>query len=128
MQSLYLDKTARTPLIILDPTQNTFEIKGRSIPENSVEFYAPVMKWLENYRHNPNEKTRLVVRLEYFNTSSSKCLIDILRQLELIHTEGGRVALEWYYEEEDEDMRESGEDFKEILKIPIHMIAFKSDR
>lgn len=127
MHSLYLNKTTRTPQIILDPSKEVFEIQGRSIPENSVDFYRPVMQWLEEYRRNPNEKTRLVVRLEYFNTSSSKCLVDLLRKLEKIHLDGKQVELEWYYEEQDEDMKESGEDFKEILKIPIFMIALQSD-
>lgn len=125
MQSLYLDKTNRTPQIILDPKQELFEIKGRSIPENSVAFYEPVIKWIEEYRKEPNQNTCLVMRLEYFNTSSSKCLIELLRKLETIHTDGHTVEMEWYYEEQDEDMRESGEDFKEILKIPIQMIALE---
>lgn len=127
MHSLYLDKTTRTPQIILDPKKEIFEIQGRSIPENSVDFYLPVMQWMDEYRRNPNEKTRFVVRLEYFNTSSSKCLIDVLRKLERIHLDGKPVELEWYYEEQDEDMKESGEDFKEILKIPFFMIALESE-
>lgn len=128
MQSLYLDKTNRTPQIILDPQKDHFEIKGRSIPENSVDFYQPVMEWMDAYRQSPNKYTRLVVRLEYFNTSSSKCLVELLRKLEHIFLDGHEVELEWYYEEQDEDMRESGEDFKEILKIPIRMIALEADR
>jgi hypothetical protein len=127
MQSLYLDKTNRTPQIILDPKQELFEIKGRSIPENSVAFYEPVISWIEEYRKEPNQNTRLVVRLEYFNTASSKCLIELLRKLETIHLGGHAVEMEWYYEKQDEDMRESGEDFKEILKIPIQMIALEEN-
>lgn len=127
MHSLYLKKTTRTPEIVLDPSQKIFEIQGRSIPENSVDFYKPVMQWMDAYRHKPNDKTRLVVRLEYFNTSSSKCLIDILRKLEKIYLDGKEVELEWYYEEQDEDMKESGEDFKEILKLPFYMIALESE-
>jgi len=127
MQSMYLDKTNRTPQIILDPRKEIFEIRGRSIPENSVDFYKPVMEWMDEYRKQPNEKTRLVFCLEYFNTSSSKCLVEILRKLEAIHLDGNYVEMEWYYEERDEDMRESGEDFKEILKIPIRMIALNPE-
>lgn len=127
MQSMYLDKTNRTPQIILDPRKEIFEIRGRSIPENSVDFYKPVMEWMDEYRKQPNDKTRLVFCLEYFNTSSSKCLVEILRKLEAIHLDGKHVEMEWYYEEQDEDMRESGEDFKEILKIPIRMIALNPE-
>jgi hypothetical protein len=127
MDSLYLNKTSRTPQISLDPKQQIFEIEGRSIPENSVDFYKPVMQWMDFYRQHPNDKTRFVIRLEYFNTSSSKCLIDILRKLEKIYLDGHDVELEWYFEEKDDDMRESGEDFKEILKIPIRMIALDNE-
>lgn len=127
MNSLYQSKTPRTPEIILDPKQGIFEIAGRSIPENSVEFYQPVMRWMDAYRQEPNHQTRFVVKLEYFNTSSSKCLVDILRKLEKIHTDGQNVILEWHYDEDDDDMRESGEDFKEILKLPVLMIPFKNE-
>jgi hypothetical protein len=127
MQSMYLDRTNRTPKITLDPRENIFEIKGRSIPENSVDFYKPVMDWMDEYRKQPNSKTRFVVRLEYYNTSSSKCLVEIMRKLEMIYLDGNQVEMEWYYEEQDEDMRESGEDFKEILKIPIRMIALNTE-
>jgi len=127
MRSLYFDKTTRTPKITLDPQKNVFEIQGRSIPENSVAFYEPVMQWVEEYSKSPNQNTRMVVRLEYFNTSSSKCLVDLFRKLEGIHLDGHQVELDWYYEEQDEDMKESGEDFKEMLKVPFHLLSVDSD-
>ncbi|MDF9797292.1 hypothetical protein OKW21_002555 [Catalinimonas alkaloidigena] len=125
MNSLYQSKTPRTPEIILDPKNGIFEIEGRSIPENSVDFYQKVMQWMDAYRKEPNSHTKFVIKLEYFNTSSSKCLVDILRKLEKIYTDGNDVVLEWHYDDEDDDMRESGEDFEEILKIPVHMIPFR---
>jgi hypothetical protein len=64
--------------------------------------------------------------LEYFNTSSSKCLIDIFRKLESLYLQEQDVVIFWYYEEEDEDMKESGEDFKDILKVPIEMVSYKT--
>lgn len=127
MNSLYQSKTPRTPEIILDPKQGIFEIEGRSIPENSVEFYQPLMRWMDAYRQEPNLQTKFVIKLEYFNTSSSKCLVDILRKLEKIHNDGKEVILEWHYDEDDDDMRESGEDFKELLKLPVRMIPFKNE-
>lgn len=127
MNSLYQSKTPRTPEIILDPKNGVFEIEGRSIPENSVDFYQKVMQWMDAYRKEPNPQTKFVVKLEYFNTSSSKCLVDILRKLEKIYTDGNDVVLEWHYDEEDDDMRESGEDFEEILKIPVRMMPFRDE-
>lgn len=127
MNSLYFAKTSKTPEITFDPKNEVFEIVGRSIPENSVEFYRPVMEWLDAYQKEPDDYLYLIVKLEYFNTSSSKCLIDIFRKLEKMHNNGQQVLIKWYFEEEDEDMKESGEDFKDILKVPVEMIAYTSE-
>lgn len=126
MQSLSLSKKNKTPEVIFDPEKGLFEISGRSIPENSVDFYKPILDWLEDYIQQPNENTRFTVKLEYFNTSSSKCLIDIFRKLEMMYLQDHDVIIYWYYEEEDEDMKESGEDFKDILKVPIEMVSYKT--
>ncbi len=127
MNSLYLAKTSKTPEIAFDPKSEIFEISGRSIPENSVEFYRPVMEWLDAFQKEKGSSIILLVRLEYFNTSSSKCMIDIFRKLEKMHFNGHNVVIKWYYEEQDEDMKESGEDFKDILKVPLEMIGYISE-
>ncbi len=122
MNSFYLEPTPKTPKISFNVEDGSFEISGRSIPENSIEFYKPVLEWLDEYIPESNGETNLDVKLEYFNTSSSKCLVEIFRRLEKLQKEGKPAAIRWYYEEEDEDMQESGEDFKEIIKLPIKMI------
>ena len=95
--------------------QKRFLISGRSIPENSIEFYKPLLDWLDKYVNNPLESTIFEIKLEYFNTSSSKCLVEIFRKLEKIHDNGKQVSIEWYFDEEDEEYwEESGEDFKEM--------------
>jgi hypothetical protein len=127
MDAYYLEATPKTPKLDFNPDAETFLISGRSIPENSIEFYKPLLDWLDKYVHNPLESTIFEIKLEYFNTSSSKCLVEIFRKLEKIHDNGKKVAVEWYYDEEDEDMEESGEDFKEIIKIPFKMKERKED-
>lgn len=122
MNSFYLEPTPKTPKISFNIEDGSFEISGRSIPENSIEFYKPVLEWLDEYINASNGETNLDVKLEYFNTSSSKCLVEIFRRLEKLKKEGKPAAIRWYYEQEDEDMQESGEDFKEIIKLPIKMI------
>lgn len=77
------------------------------------------MQWLNDYEKSPQDETRLTVRLEYFNTSSSKCLIDIFRKLEQLHYQETTVKVVWYYEDEDEDMKESGEDFRDLVSMPV---------
>jgi hypothetical protein len=127
MDAYYLESTPKTPKLDFNPDADTFLISGRSIPENSIEFYKPLLDWLDKYVQNPLNSTIFEIKLEYFNTSSSKCLVEIFRKLEKILDSGNKVAIEWYFDEEDEDMEESGEDFKEIIKIPFIMKEIKED-
>jgi len=120
MKSFYLAGTNKTPELNFDATTGKFLIEGRSIPENSIEFYKPLFEWLDAYEPQ-EEETTLDVKLEYFNTSSSKCLVEIFRKLEKVMQGGNSVRINWFYEEDDEDMEESGEDFQEIIDIPITM-------
>ena len=114
--------TPKTPKIIFDGRNGKFEISGRSIPENSAKFYSPLMNWVEQYVSKPAEETLINVNLEYFNTSSLKGLIELFRKFEKLLDTGKKVKIFWYYEEEDEDMQESGEDFKLLIKIPIELV------
>lgn len=127
MNRFYQEETSKTPKLNFDGENGLFEISGRSIPENSTEFYRPVLEWLDQFLPAPDEKITLIIKLEYFNTSSSKCLVDIFRKLERMHQLGTTIQVKWYYETEDEDMQDSGLDFKEIIKLPIEMIVLSDE-
>lgn len=122
MESITIDGTQKTPTVNFDPDKGVVEIKGRSIPENSIEFYKPLVDWLEKYAGQAKDKTEVNIQLEYFNTSSSKCILDVFKKLEAIFKSGNEVLINWYYEEDDEDMLEAGEDYQSIIKIPFKMI------
>lgn len=122
MEPLSIAGTAKTPSVSFDAGKGVLEIKGRSIPENSIEFYKPLVDWLENYAESPLDNTKVNVQLEYFNTSSSKCILDVFKKLESIHKGKGEVQINWYYEEDDEDMLEAGEDYESIIRVPFKMI------
>ncbi len=122
MEPILIDGTPKTPTIKFDSATGVFEIKGRSIPENSVEFYKPLIDWLDLYKETPNNKTIVNIKLEYFNTSSSKCILDVFKKLETIHKAKNEVEVNWYYEEDDEDMLEAGEDYESIIRVPFKMI------
>src|SRR5687767_955381 len=81
MDILNLEGTEDTPKIILDKKNGIMEISGRSLPEDSTEFYKPVLDWIENYANDPNSSTVFVFKLEYFNTASSKLILDLLYAL-----------------------------------------------
>nr|WP_320120221.1 DUF1987 domain-containing protein [uncultured Marinifilum sp.] len=122
MNSLVIEGSPKTPTIKFDGNNGTFSIEGRSIPENSLDFYKPVMDWLDSYISEPKNETNVIIRLEYFNTSSSKCILDVFKKLEIIFKRGNKVNIKWHYEEDDEDMLEAGEDYQSIVKIPFTMI------
>lgn len=122
MESLIIEGTTKTPNVHFDGAKGKLEVKGRSIPENSIEFYKPLVDWLEDYGKEPISTTILDVHLEYFNTSSSKCILDVFKKLEAIHKNKYEVQINWYYEEDDEDMLEAGEDYESIIRVPFKMI------
>ncbi len=121
MSNLIISDSIKTPTVLFDIT-GILEIKGKSIPENSLEFYRPVFEWLDIYSQSPAPKTELKISLEYFNTSSSKCLLDILRRLETINLSGkSNVKVLWFYDADDEDMMEAGEDYQALVKVPFEL-------
>lgn len=122
MENLRLVGTTKTPSVSFDATLGTLELKGRSIPENSVEFYTSLLNWISAYSASPKETTTVEIKLEYFNTSSSKCILDLFKQLERLNGKVTEVKVNWYYEKDDEDMEEAGEDYQAIINIPFQMI------
>jgi hypothetical protein len=120
MEKYAIEGTPKTPTISFDIEAGVLEIKGRSIPENSIEFYKPLIDWIGEYGGAPQGKTEVNIQLEYFNTSSSKCILDVFKKLETLS--GTSITINWYYEEDDEDMLEAGEDYQAIVDIPFKMI------
>lgn len=120
MEILNLEGTEDTPKIMLDKENGIFEISGRSLPEDSAEFYAPILDWIEQYGKDPNPQTNFVFKLEYFNTASSKLILDLLSALEDIDG----MSISWYFHEDDEDMEEAGEEFSELVEIPFEFKTY----
>lgn len=118
MDNIKIEGTAKTPTVDFSAA-GKLTIKGRSIPENSIEFYKPLIDWIEHYSRQSQGATEVNVQLEYFNTSSSKCILDLFKKLENVN---GEIVVQWYYEEDDEDMLEAGEDYEAIINIPFKMI------
>jgi len=119
------EQAVKTPFVNFDPQSGNFEMKGKSIPENSALFYKPMFDWLDAYVQQPAAKTQLNIQLDYFNTSSSKFIVDIFKKLELIiKNSKGEALINWMYDENDDDMMEAGEDYKSIIKMPFNLTSF----
>jgi SiaC family regulatory phosphoprotein len=127
MKSFIHKATDVTPEIILSPEENKFIISGKSAPEDVRGLYYPVLEWMEEFvagirRSSPysdRNHLRFKLDLEYFNSSSAKFLFDIFTQLRDLNSEGVPVDIEWYYDEEDTDLREAGEDLSLLCELPF---------
>lgn len=120
MEVINLESTEDTPKIILDRNNGIFEISGRSLPEDSAEYYQPILDWLDEYSKSPNPETVFIFKLEYFNTASSKLILDILSKLETIDN----TTISWFYHEDDEDMEEAGTEFSELVEVPFEFKTY----
>jgi hypothetical protein len=114
-----------TPNIVLDAENKIFEISGRSLPEDVVVFYQPVMDWLDEFGKNPFNDFELSIKLEYFNTASSKLILDILLKLEDIFNNGTPLKVKWFFLASDNDMKEAGEEYSEIVGLPFEITEYK---
>ncbi len=124
METIKIQGTEDTPKVILDKDAEIMEISGRSLPEDVGSFFDPILSWLEEYAQNPLPKTIFNFKLVYFNTASSKLLLDILMKLEEIHEAGNDVLVRWHFPEEDEDMEEAGEEYADIVDIPFEQVSY----
>ena len=117
--------TSNTPAIEFDSVSGVLTISGKSIAEDSQEFYRPLLEALTEYKKQPRLQTTVNLKLVYFNTSSSKSILDVLRLIESLK-DNSEVIINWFYEKEDEDMLEVGEDYCEIVNLPFHMVEVDS--
>ena len=118
MKKLKIKKTPKTPEVFFNP-KGILEISGVSVPENSMGFYQPIIDWLKEYIENPPAETLLTFKLEYINTSSLQFVYDVLMVLSKIKKQ---VRIDWYYLDDDIDMKETGEDYDETIDISFNFI------
>ncbi|MDW3210088.1 MAG: DUF1987 domain-containing protein [Reichenbachiella sp.] len=127
MEKLIVRPTRITPLIYFDPNRGLLELRGKSSPENSIQFYSNLIRDLEEFGRNGKQNLIANFKFEYFNTSSSKCLFDIFRKLNIVKENGFDLSINWYYEEDDEDMLEAGEDYADLLGIEFNYVETQFD-
>ncbi len=96
------------------------KIRGRSIHENSLDFFKPVKEWLNEYLKVPADVTCVDINLEYFNSASAKIIINLLQKISYVQLKNKKFIINWYYEEGDEDILERGEYFSSVLHLPFN--------
>jgi len=121
MNDLIIPGSVSSPTVRLDAARGTMELSGESYPQNAFDFFAPIIDWARQFlRESPSPLT-LELRVSYLNTSSTKCVIDLLDLLEGAHKIGRRVQVVWYCDPENERAREAAEEFREDVTLPFEI-------
>ncbi len=122
MNTLHIAGTKSSPEILFDHTTGVLSMSGESYPENSFEFYGPVVSWLSGFLKAHNGPVTFNIHLSYLNTGSTKCMMDILDLLEEAFLAGVQVVVNWYCDEENDRAVETAEEFKEEITLPFAII------
>ncbi|HEX7647790.1 MAG TPA: biofilm regulation phosphoprotein SiaC, partial [Noviherbaspirillum sp.] len=123
MNDLKIEGTQSTPAISSEYAAGVLEMRGDSYPENSFELFSPVLDWIEAYLRDGDRPLTLNLQLLYLNTSSVKAMMDIFDILEEAHGKGRKVAVNWYYDEQNERVAELAEEFKEDCTFPFNVTS-----
>lgn len=120
MADLLIPGERDTPEISFKDMTGELSIKGYSYPENVNSFYDKVIDWLQSYVKSPQEQTVFNANIIYFNTASSKILLDIFKILESLPTSS--LTFNWTFEEDDFEMELAGEEFSSLLSYQVNLI------
>ena len=122
MKSLSIHETPFTPYVLFESEKGELVSKGKSLPDDANTFYNPIIQWVEEYAVKPQPKTIVNIHFAYFNTVSSKNILEIFKKISQIKVAGFDVEIHWIYESEEEDMLEAGRDYESILKLPFNFV------
>lgn len=127
LEDLSIGATGSSPGVRGDASAGILELTGESYPENSFEFFRPVLDWAAALLAQDGASFRLELGLTYLNTSSIKCLMDLLDLLEEAHHAGRTVSVTWRYDAEDDRALDLAEEFREDLTLPFHIVPVPAE-
>jgi len=122
MKNLSIKATNSTPMVVCNYEKGWIVLKGKSLPSDTHEFYDPIIKWIDAYIQHPKPKTIVDIHFVYFNTSSSKYILECFKRFVIIKNANFDLEINWYYEADEEDMLEAGQDYETIIKTPFNFI------
>jgi hypothetical protein len=126
MKSLLIEASTSSPFVKFDLEAGYLEMGGESYPENSFEFYSPIIRWIEKFLSETKVDIIFSITLSYLNTSSTKYMIDILDRLEAAHRQGRAVKVEWYYDADNGRAGDTIEEFKEDFSMPFSVVPLEA--
>lgn len=118
---LFIEPTSKTLKVVLDKQTGKFVFSGRCLPEDAKEFFNPILNWIKEYFKDPNVTTIVNFDIRYYNSTSSKMLLDMLHIYKDAINKGNNVIIQWEYDKDDEEMKQAGNDFADIVGIPIEL-------
>lgn len=124
MEDIQLKWTAKTPNVECR-SDGYIRIEGQSIPENAFEFYEPINRWVDEYAKSCDGPLAVAISLDYYNSSTSKCLLTFLKKLTELWDDGRKVSVVWFYAVDDEDMHEEIKTYQTIVRVPIRMEPYE---
>lgn len=127
IEPLLIEATAKTPKVVFDPQNNFYEISGRSLPENVVKTYEPILKWIDTYLNKIDTPIEVNFRMDYLNSASAKMVSLILSKFEAFHQADNKIQINWYYFFDDDDIQSEGEIYAMLKKLPIKLIGIKDE-
>jgi hypothetical protein len=127
MEDLSIAATGSSPGVRGEVAAGVLELTGESYPENSFEFFRPVLDWAGALLARDGASFRLELGLTYLNTSSIKCLMDLLDLLEEAHHAGRTVSVIWRYDAENDRALDLAEEFREDLTLPFELVSIPSE-
>jgi len=122
LENLSCPPTLSSPRVEADEKAGTLLLSGESYPENSFEFFRPILAWVADFLERDERALTVELRLTYLNTSSIKCMMDLMDAMEEAHLGGRTVSLLWYYDQENDRALDLAEEFKEDLSLPFSII------
>jgi hypothetical protein len=123
LEKLVIKGTGLSPEVTFDNYTGILEIKGRSLQSDVKDFFDDILEWLREYSKKPQPETIVNLRIEYLKTSAFKIMLDAFMILKQIQNSGHKVVINWYYEEDDDDIMETGVDYSTVIDMPFNMIA-----
>jgi len=124
MKDLVINGNKQKPDLVFSAETGMLKVSGQSLPENATLLYGPVLQWIEEYSKTPAPQTVLSLKMKYYNTASSKMFFSIIKSLNLLYKGGCDVEIEWHYQDDDEDMLDAGEYFRDLVDIPFKFISY----
>jgi len=124
-ESVSIQGSSETPEIKLDSNEGEIKFSGRSMPEDAKSFYAPLKQWIEQYSKDPQKGTNVIFAFEYFNTASSKMIMELIECVKMVQDNDPDLRVEWHYLEDDDDMLEAGEDYSDITGLDFEFLSYE---